>query len=90
MLEISLDDNPSSGDTAYALGNGMVLVGGSITTPAIIAGLNFRPLPDVTSMLNMIQITGEYKLRPNITMVFGCAREKFDYSDFMYSSGVTQ
>lgn len=90
VLKISLDYNLSYGDTAYALGDGMVLVGGAITNPATIAGLTFQPLPDVTSMLNMIQITGEYKFRPNITMIFGYAYEKFDYSDFMYTAGTTQ
>jgi len=90
VLKISLEYNLSYGDTAYALGDGMALVGGAITNPATIAGLNFQPLPDVTSMLNMIQITGEYKFRPNITMIFGYAYEKFDYADFMNTAGVTQ
>lgn len=74
----------------YALGDGMALVGGAITNPATIAGLNFQPLPDVTAMLNMIQITGEYKFRPNITMIFGYACEKFDYANFRNTAGVTQ
>jgi len=68
----------------------MALVGGAITNPATIAGFNFQPLPDVTSMLNMNQITGQYKFRPNITVIFGYAYEKFDYADLMNTAGVTQ
>jgi len=90
VLKISLDYNLSYGDTAYVLGDGMALVGGAINNAATIAGLTFQPLPDVTSMLNMIQVTAEYKFRPNITMIFGYAYEKFDYSDFMNTAGVTQ
>ncbi len=54
VLKISLDYNMSYGDTAYALGDGMVLIGGSITNPAAIASLNFQPLPDVTSMVQVV------------------------------------
>jgi MtrB/PioB family decaheme-associated outer membrane protein len=90
VLKISLDYNLSYGDTAYALGDGMALIGGSITSPSTIAALNFQPLPDVTSMLNMIQITGQYKVRPNMTVIFGYAFEKFDYNDFMNIAAPTQ
>ena len=90
VLKISLDYNLSYGDTAYALGDGMALIGGSITSPSTIAALNFQSLPDVTSMLNMIQITGQYKVRPNMTVIFGYAFEKFDYNDFMNVASPTQ
>lgn len=90
VLTFSFDYNLSYGDTAYALGDGMALIGGSITSASTIASLNFQPLPDVTSMLNMIQITGQYKFRPNMTLIFGYAFEKFDYNDFMNIAAPTQ
>jgi MtrB/PioB family decaheme-associated outer membrane protein len=90
VLKVSFDYNLSYGDTAYALGDGMALIGGSITSPSTIAALNFQPLPDVTSMLNMIQIRGEYTFRPNMTVIFGYAFEKFNYKDFMYTAAPTQ
>ena len=90
VLKVSFDYNLSYGDTAYALGDGMALIGGSITSPTTIAALNFQPLPDVTSMLNMIQIRGEYTFRPDMTVIFGYAFEKFNYKDFMYTAAPTQ
>jgi len=90
VLKISFDYNLSYGDTAYALGDGGALIGGAITSPTTIAALNFQPLPDVTSMLNMIQIRGEYTFRPDMTVIFGYAFEKFNYKDFMYTAAPTQ
>ena len=89
ILKISFDYNFSYGDTAYALGDGMALIGSGQTNPATIAGLNFQPLPDVTSMLNMIQIRGEYVFRPNMTLIFGYAFERFQYKDFMNGTSST-
>jgi len=90
VLKLSLDYSFSYGDTGYALGDGMALVGGSIASPSTIAGLNFQPLPDVTSMLNMIQLRGEYTFRPNMTVIFGYAYERFSYKDFMQGTSSTQ
>ena len=89
-LKFSFDYNFSYGDTSYLLGDGMAVVGGAITSPVTIAALNFQPLPNVTSMLNMIQIRGEYTFRPNLTLVFGYAYERFDYNDFMNGTPATQ
>lgn len=60
------------------------------TSPATIAALSFQPLPDVKSILNVLQFRGEYTFRPNMTMVFGYAFEKFDHQDFMYTASPTQ
>jgi MtrB/PioB family decaheme-associated outer membrane protein len=90
VLKISFDYNLSYGDTGYALGDGGALIGGVQTNPATIASLNFQPLPDVKSILNMLQLRGEYTFRPNMTMVFGYAFEKFNYQDFMYTASPTQ
>jgi MtrB/PioB family decaheme-associated outer membrane protein len=89
VLKFSLDYNLSYGDTAYALGDGMALVGGGITAAATIASLNFQALPDVTSMLNMVQIKGEYTFRPNMTLIFGYAFERFTYNDWINGTGST-
>ena len=90
VLKISFDYSFSYGDTAYALGDGMALVGGAIASPSTIAGLNFQTLPDVTSMLNMVQLRGEYTFRPNMTLIFGYAYERFSYKDFMQGTSSTQ
>lgn len=89
-LKFAADYNFSYGDTSYLLGDGMALIGGGITNPTTIAGLNFQPLPDVTSTLNMIQLRGEYTFRPGMTLVFGYAYERFSYQDFMYTASATQ
>lgn len=89
VLKISVEYSFSYGDTAYALGDGMALIGAGQTSPATIAGLNFQALPDITSMLNMIQIRGEYTFRPNMTLIFGYAYERFSYKDFMNGTGAT-
>ncbi len=89
VLKISFDYNFSYGDTAYALGDGMALIGSGQTSPSTIAGLTFQPLPDITSMLNMIQIRGEYTFKPNMTLIFGYAFERFAYKDFMNGTSAT-
>lgn len=83
VLKISLDYNFSYGDTAYALGDSIVFFGSTVTGSQITqANVNMQPLPDVTSMLNMLSIHGEYTIQPNITLLFGYAFEKFTYKDF--------
>jgi MtrB/PioB family decaheme-associated outer membrane protein len=89
VLKISFDYNFSYGDTGYALGDGMAVIGGGQTAAATIASLTFMPLPDVTSMLNMIQLRGEYTFRPNMTLLFGYAFERFSYKDFMNGTSAT-
>ena len=41
VLKFSFDYNLSYGDTAYALGDGMALIGGGITSPTTIRGAEF-------------------------------------------------
>lgn len=51
--------------------------------------INLQPLPDVTSMLHMIQLRGEYSLRPNMTLIFGYAFGRFNYKDFLNGQSPT-
>jgi MtrB/PioB family decaheme-associated outer membrane protein len=90
LLKISLDYNLSYGDTAYVLGDGMAMVGGGVTSATTLAALNFQPLPDVTSMLNTIQLKAEYKFRPNISLIGAYTFERFTYKDYMNNAGSTQ
>ena len=90
VLKISLDYNFAYGDTAYALGEGVVTMGGTITNPVTVANLNIQPLPDVKSMLSVVSLRGEYTFRPNMTLLFGYAWERFTYKDFMVGTSATQ
>jgi MtrB/PioB family decaheme-associated outer membrane protein len=90
VLKISFNYNFSYGDTGYALGDGMAVIGGGQTTQTTPAALTLQNLPDVTSMLNMISIRGEYTLRPNWTVIFGYAFERFSYKDFMNGQSSTE
>ena len=91
VLKLSLDYNFAYGDTAYALGDSVVFFGSTVTGSQITqANINMQPLPDVTSMLNMVSIHGEYTIRPNITLLFGYAYERFVYKDFMTGTSPTQ
>ena len=82
-LKVSFAYNFSYGDTGYALGDGMAMIGGGLTSQSTAAALTLQQLPDVTSMLNMVSIRGEYTFRPNWTLIFGYAFERFTYNDFM-------
>ena len=88
-LKLSLDYNLSYGDTAYALGMGMVAVGGGVTSPTTGPSLTAQPLPNVTSMLSLISLHGEYKLATNISLLLGAAWERFSYKDYMNDAGST-
>jgi len=90
VLKISFIYNFSYGDTAYALGDGMALIGGGQTSQSTLANLTLQSLPDVTSMLNMVSIRGEYTIRPNWTVIFGYEFERFSYKDFMNGTSPTQ
>ncbi len=90
VLKINFTYNFSYGDTAYALGDGMAVIGGNQTNQATAANLSLQPLPDVTSMLNLLSIRGEYTFRPNWTLIFGYAYERFAYKDFMTGTSSTQ
>jgi MtrB/PioB family decaheme-associated outer membrane protein len=90
VLKISFIYSFSYGDTAYALGDGMAMIGGGQTSQATLANLTLQSLPDVTSMLNMISVRGEYTFRPNWTVIFGYEFERFSYKDFMNNAGSTQ
>ena len=90
VLKISFSYNFSYGDTGYALGDGMALIGGAQTTQTTPAALTLQSLPDVTSMLNMLSVRGEYTFRPNWTVIFGYAYERFSYKDFMNGQSSTQ
>lgn len=90
VLKFTLDYNFAYGDTAYALGDSVIFLGSGITSPTG-PGVNavLKQLPDVTSMLNMIQIRGEYTFQPNMTLIFGYAFERFSYKDFMVGTSAT-
>ncbi len=89
-LKLSLDGNLSSGDTAYALGDGMAVYGTAIASGTTMALLNMKPLPDVKSTLITVGIHGEYNFQPNITLLFGYYWEKFNYKDYMVGTSSTQ
>ncbi len=89
LLKISLDGNLAYGDTAYALGDGMAVYGTAIVSGTTMAALNFQPLPDVKSTLITVNLHGEYKLRPNMSVLFGYEWEKFNYKDFMVGTPST-
>ena len=89
-LKLSLDYNFSYGDTAYALGEGMVAYGGAITSPTFGPSITMQQLPDVKSMLSVISLHGEYSITPAITVMFGYAWERFTYKDFLVGTSSTQ
>jgi len=89
VLKFSLDYNFAYGDTAYALGDSVVLFGTGINSQITQQAVRIQPVPDITSMLNMVSIRGEYTFRPNVTLIFGYALEKFTYKDFMYGVSAT-
>lgn len=89
-LKITFDANLSMGDTAYALGEGVIPA--SVTTNSLntYGYLNFTPLPDVKSTMITLGAKGEYTINPNTTLMFGYAFEKFNYKDFVNNIGATQ
>ncbi len=89
VLKFTADYNLSYGNTNYALGDGGYLVGGRVSATTL-ANLAVQPLPDVTALLNAISIRGEYSFRPNMTLMFGYAYERFSYADYAYGAGSTQ
>lgn len=91
VFKVGLNYTFSYGDTAYALGDGMAVIGASLTSQSTLAQVaQVTALPDVTSMLNMISIRGEYTFRPNWTLIFGYAFERFNYKDFMNDISSTE
>jgi MtrB/PioB family decaheme-associated outer membrane protein len=92
-LKFNFDYNLSYGATSYALGDSVAAFvapavgGGSLLTQQTI---NMQPLPDVTSMLSLLSVHGEYAIRPGIALLFGYAWERFSYKDFMTNVGSTQ
>jgi MtrB/PioB family decaheme-associated outer membrane protein len=90
VLKVSLDYNLSYGDTAYALGEGVVAFGGAISSPTFLPSITTQSLPDVKSLLSVISIHGEYTFRPNMTLLVGYAWERFNYKDFMVGTSATQ
>ena len=91
LLKIGLDYNFSYGDTAYALGDSVVLFGASVAGSQLTQQtINMQPLPDVTSMLSILSLHGEYAIQPGIALLFGYAWERFSYKDFQTSAGSTQ
>ena len=90
VLKFSFDYSFSYGDTAYALGDGGALFGATLATSTTYASAAMQQLPDVTSMLNMVSVRGEYTFRPNMALIFGYAFEKFNYKDFMNGTSATQ
>jgi MtrB/PioB family decaheme-associated outer membrane protein len=90
VLKLSFNYNFSYGDTAYAVGDGLAAIGGGQTSQSQLANITNQPLPDITSMLNLISLRGEYTFRPNWTVIFGYAYERFSYKDFMNGISSTQ
>jgi hypothetical protein len=90
VLKISFNYNFSYGNTAYAVGDGMAVIGGGQNSQTTLASLALQQLPDVTSMLNLVSVRGEYTFRPNWTVIFGYAFERFSYKDFMNGISPTQ
>ena len=55
-----------------------------LTSQSTVAQVvQLQALPDIKSMLNMVSVRGEYTFRPNWTVIFGYAFERFTYKDFM-------
>jgi opacity protein-like surface antigen len=84
VLKFAFNYTFSYGDTAYAIGDGMAVIGTGLTSQSTVAQVaQLQALPDIKSMLNMVSIRGEYTFRPNWTVIFGYAYERFTYKDFM-------
>ena len=83
VLKISFNYNFSYGDTACATGDGMAVIGGGQTSQTTLGNLALQQLPDMTLMLNLVSLRGEYTFQPNWTIIFGYADERFSYKDFM-------
>jgi len=88
-LKVSFDYNLSYGDTAYVMGEGMVAYGGAITSPTFGPIINTQSLPDVKSLLSVVNVHAEYSLTPKITLMAGYAWERFNYKDFMQGTSST-
>jgi MtrB/PioB family decaheme-associated outer membrane protein len=89
-LKLGFDANLSMGDTAYALGEGVALLGSGIFSPTAIPANTFQSLPDVKSTLMTVSLKGEYSLTPTSALLFGYTFERFNYKDFMNGVGATQ
>lgn len=90
VLTFGLDYNLAYGDTAYALGEGIVAYGRAITSPTFQPSITMQPLPDVKSLLSVISLHGEYTLSPKIKRFFFYAWERFTSKDFMMGTSTTQ
>ncbi len=89
-LKLSADYHLSYGDTAYALGDGGALIGTGITSQLTLANLAMQSMPNVTSMLSTIDVSGEYTISPQATLIVGYSFERFTYSDWIQNAGATQ
>jgi hypothetical protein len=89
-LKIVFDYNLSTGNTAYAMGEGVVAYGGAITSPTFAPSIAMKALPDVKSMLSVISVHGEYTFNPKVTLFAGYAWERFTYKDFLTGTSATQ
>jgi len=90
LLKVGLDYNLSYGDTAYVLGDSVALFGAVAGSQLTQQTINLQPLPDVTSMLSLLTLHGEYAIQPGIALLFGYAWERFSYKDFQTNVGSTQ
>jgi MtrB/PioB family decaheme-associated outer membrane protein len=91
-LKLGLEYNLSYGDTAYAMGDSVIPMLGTlaITSPTLVPSVTIQPLPDIKTFLNIIGVHGEYKFRPNMAVLFGYAWERFSYKDFMQGTSTVQ
>ena len=89
-LKITLNGNLAYGDTAYALGEGVVPLTFTTNSWTTIGAITVTPLPAVTSMMYSLSMRGEYTINPNTSVLFGYAFERFNYKDFANNIGATQ
>ena len=92
-LKVSLDYTLSYGNTSYTFADGGIYsfpTSATNPTPVATSGLYIQALPSTSGMLNSISLQVEYKIRENISIVGGCAFERFTYKDYAYGATATQ
>jgi MtrB/PioB family decaheme-associated outer membrane protein len=82
VLKITADYTFAYGNTAYAMGDSVVFLGSAVVSPvAPTANAAIINMANDRSMLSLISIRGEYTIRPDITLLFGYAFERFTNKD---------
>ena len=86
LLKLSADYTFNYGNSAYSIADGGLLALGGVAQTSLVVA----PGPNVSTTLHALTLRGEYKIRPNLSLLGGYTFATFSDNDYVFNQTAAQ